>query len=92
MLRELTCSVRVVLQLNNESYTNDGLTQAEMREALERLPVVAYTRNGCINHNIDVYLSSAGLSVSDEVVEELMMRFENMFEAMLARKVTNGPQ
>ena len=82
-MRNLTCSRKTSLVLHNEDYTNAGLKQDDMIDAIRKINGVWMVEKYPINYNIQVHINGH----SKEYINNIMFEIESVLEYMLDKKI-----
>lgn len=77
-MRKLNYRRQTSIILSNEDYTNAGLKQEDMMEAIKKIDGVWMVERYCINSNIIVHIKSNNPEYAKDVVFDIRMTFEAM--------------
>ncbi len=83
-MHKLNGYINKTIHLSNEDYTNAGVTQEEIKTALNRLHFVSWCENSGINHNVKVHLKPG---YTDETIESMMYDIKFELDELLKSKV-----
>lgn len=77
-MRNLNYRRQTSIVLSNEDYTNAGLKQEDMMEAIKKIDGVWMVEKYCINSNIVVHIKSNNPEYVKDVVFDIKMTLESM--------------
>lgn len=82
IMRNLNYVRRTSIVLSNEDYTNAGLKQEDMMEAIKKIDGVWMVEKCRINSNIEVHLKSNNAKYAEDVVFDIKMVLECMLSGI----------